>query len=353
MRWPDSACLRKRLPDSLAQMSLPLQQATVARLSQEVQRLETAGRDLSGSHPAITTGCLAMDACLPAGGYLAGSIIEYLRSSSGCGATYLALVAAAAALRVAEEKYLVIIDTHHHFYPPALLGHQIALQRVIWVRPQSMADAVWATDQALRTTAVAAVVADLDSLNERDARRLQLAAEHGGGLGLLLRSLSARRMPSWAEVQWVVRSLVPAAKHSDCSRAIVDSPGQSSSALGQAASNWAGVGQTFQGGASLVKPLLAKPLLAESLRRLEVGLARVRGGKAGAQLLLDIDRVRGTLELAVRQGNYHERISAAAIHSTSPNQPERLVDAASQKSAVRLASQLADSTNSGRRASAG
>ncbi len=317
------------------------QQATLARLSQEVQRLEAAGRNLSSSH-VISTGCLAMDACLPTSGYLPGSVIEYLRSTSGCGATYLALVAAAAALRATEEKYLVIVDTHHHFYPPALLGHQIPLPRVIWVRPQSPADAVWATDQALRTTAVAAVVADLDALNERDARRLQLAAERGGGLGLLLRSLAARRMPSWAEVQWVVRSLVPTTKSSSRSQSATASAVSGSSVLGQTVTAWTGATQAFQSGATTTM---------EPLRRLQVGLARVRGGRAGAQLLLDIDGTRGTLELASRQGNHHEKISAAT--PATQHQPKPLAGAANQKGAVRMAAQLANSTNSSRRASTG
>lgn len=223
-----------------------------------------------------------MDACLPASGYVPGTVIEYLRSTSGCGATYLAFTAAAAALRASEDKYLLIVDTNHQLYPPALLCHQISLQRVIWVRPQSQADAVWATDQALRTTAVAAVVADLEVLDERDARRLQLAAERGGGVGLLLRNLSARRMPSWAEVQWVVRSLLPTAKMSR-----------------------------------------SGPTAVEPLRRLEVGLARVRGGKAGAQLLLDIDGVRGTLTLAARDRNSHDRITAPERSNTERSNTER------------------------------
>ncbi|MFO0943070.1 MAG: hypothetical protein U0930_20225, partial [Pirellulales bacterium] len=180
----------------------------LARLAQEVQQMESAARRPAGV-VAVSTGCTAMDACLPIGGYLPGTVIEYLRSTSGCGATYLALTAAASALATWEEKHLVIVDTHHQLYPPSLLSHGISLPRVIWVRPQSQADAIWAVDQALRTPAVAAVVADLESIDERDARRLQLAAERGGGLGLLLRSLAARRMPSWAEVQWVVRSQVP------------------------------------------------------------------------------------------------------------------------------------------------
>ena len=268
---------------------LSSQTATLARLAQEVQQLEAAGRKPTGL-TAISTGCLAMDACLPAGGYVPGTVIEYLRSTSGCGATYLAFTAAAAALRASEDKYLVIVDTNHQLYPPALLCHQISLQRVIWVRPESQADAVWATDQALRTTAVAAVVADLDVLDERDARRLQLAAERGGGVGLLLRNLSARRMPSWAEVQWVVRSLLPTAKMSRSGKSF--NAGSLQAATLQAES------------------LQAGPTAVEPLRRLEVGLARVRGGKAGAQLLLDIDGVRGTLTLAARDRNSHDRITA-------------------------------------------
>src|SRR5690606_19118752 len=77
---------------------------------------------------------------------------------------------------------------------------------VIFVRPQSQADAMWAVDQALRTQTVAAVIAELERIDDRSARRLQLAAECGQGLALLLRGWQARLQPSWAEVQWLVRS---------------------------------------------------------------------------------------------------------------------------------------------------
>ncbi len=292
---------------------LSSQSATLARLAQEVQQLEAAGRKPTGL-TAISTGCLAMDACLPAGGYVPGTVIEYLRSTSGCGATYLAFTAAAAALRASEDKYLVIVDTNHQLYPPALLCHQISLQRVIWVRPLSQADAVWATDQALRTTAVAAVVADLDVLDERDARRLQLAVERGGGVGLLLRNLSARRMPSWAEVQWVVRSLLPTAKMSR-------SGGKSFNAASLQAESLQAA--TLQAESLQAGSLQAEPTAVEPLRRLEVGLARVRGGKAGAQLLLDIDGVRGTLTLAARDRNSHDRITAPERTSTQRTSTQR------------------------------
>jgi protein ImuA len=242
-------------------------QAAWEKLAGEVQRLEGAGRH-AGLGEILSTGCSCMDACLPAGGYTPGSIIEYLRSTEGCGASYLAMAAAAAALRKAEDKYLVVVDPERQFYPPALLGYQIDLQRVVWVHPRSTTDAIWAMDQALRTQSVAAVIGDIDMLDDRNSRRLQLAAQRGGGLGLLLRGLSARRSPSWADVQWVVRSLVP--------QLAVEK-----NSVGH--SQWAASGNfAIQSGESRA-----------TMRRLELVLARLRGGKAGMRLMLDIDPVNG------------------------------------------------------------
>lgn len=252
----------------------------LAKLSSEVRNLELSGSQ-TRDQSAISTGCQAMDACLPNNGYTAGSIIEYLRATSGCGASYLALAAASVALQAAADKYLVIVDSHQQFYPPALLSHQIALQQVIWVRPQNQLDTVWTIDQALRTPSVAAVVADIENLDQREARRLQLAAQHGGGLGLLLRGLSARHQPSWAEVQWVVRSMLPARPP-----------------------------------ASHAPETMGGRLRADPMRQLEVHLARLRAGRAGMRLLLDLDANNGTLHPVQRQRNRYERHQRSTPHQT-------------------------------------
>lgn len=284
---------RKSTTETVRRVVSERRQATLKRLSREVQQLEAA-ENLPGHSTTISAGCQAMDASLPSGGYVPGSVIEYLRATSGCGASYLALTAAAAALAASPDKYLVMVDTRHQFYPPALTSHCIDLQRVIWVRPQSPCDAVWATDQALRTTAVAAVIADLETLDERDARRLQLAAQRGGNLGLLLRGLSARCMPSWAEVQWVVRSLPLS--------------------------------------------ITTKP----ALRRLEVILARLRGGRAGARMWLDVD---------FRQGQLHQVLPESSLRVREKNQErpiqhqERVVgQRTTPQDTLHLASKLACAT---------
>ena len=74
-------------------------------------------------------------------------------------------------------------DPRHEAYPPALAAGGLPLERVVLLRPRSAADEVWALAECLRCRGVAAVVAAPPALSRVQARRLQLAAEHGGGGG--------------------------------------------------------------------------------------------------------------------------------------------------------------------------
>jgi protein ImuB len=77
------------------------------------------------------------------------------------------------------------------FYPPAAVALGIPSERMVIFRKQrghTRSDFLWAIDQALRSGAIAAVVAEIgDWLDPADGRRLQLAAEIGGAIGLLVR----------------------------------------------------------------------------------------------------------------------------------------------------------------------
>ncbi len=106
---------------------------------------------------------------------------------------------------------VVVLDRTSEFYPLAAVTQGIEPARLIVVHPGNKADHTWALDQALRCPAVAAVVAWPESLDGkldgRTFRRLQLAAEQGGGLGLLIRPESVRGQPSWADVRLLVEPL--------------------------------------------------------------------------------------------------------------------------------------------------
>jgi len=81
----------------------------------------------------------------------------------------------------------------------------VPAERMILLRPRGRQDAIWAIDQALRSGAVAAVWATVPMrIDDRDARRWQLAAETGRTPGLLVRGFPERRRPGFSEVQFYV-----------------------------------------------------------------------------------------------------------------------------------------------------
>jgi hypothetical protein len=172
----------------------------VAALRRQVERLEKP-QPLEDDR-LLSTGSPALDALLPGGGLRRGSLVEYLSPSAGSGTGMLALCASREAC--AGGRALVVIDRRRTFYPPAAIAWGIDLTSLLILQPTDDAAELWAIDQALRCPGVGAVYAPCGALDVRDFRRLQLAAEAGGTLGILLRPARLRGQPSWADVQWQI-----------------------------------------------------------------------------------------------------------------------------------------------------
>lgn len=173
-------------------------------LRQRMARLEVAG---SGGDEAavVSSGVDALDRVLPSRGFRRGTLIEWLAPGEGDAAGMLVLAAARAAC--ADGGALVVVDPRGEFYPPAVVGWVVESARLIVVRPGDARDAAWAMDQVLRSPAVAALVTWPERLDPRTFRRMQLAAEQGGVLGLFVRPEAARREASWADVRMAVEPL--------------------------------------------------------------------------------------------------------------------------------------------------
>ncbi len=181
----------------------------VRHLAHEVRRLERAR--LPESDSAVSSGCPPLDAVLPAGGFRLGSLVEWLGPVMGGGVRGFALRAAAAACGPSlgatptgdtpQPRSLVVIDPEGVLYPPAVWAAGIDLERTAWVRAQRVVDQHWAALEALRCPGVGAVMWWPARLDDRQFRRLQLAAEQAGSLGLLIRSAACRHQPSWADVR--------------------------------------------------------------------------------------------------------------------------------------------------------
>ncbi|MGD0770423.1 MAG: hypothetical protein ABSB42_19740 [Tepidisphaeraceae bacterium] len=167
------------------------------------ERRATAGRDL------FRTGLDAMDELAPHGALRCGAIHELLFDCGGKASVSppqsLALILARAA-QAATGGVIVWSDPRRQLHPTAVSAAGIDLRRMILLRPRNAAQEISALTECLRCKGVSATVTHLDRLSDIEARRLQLAAENGGGVGIFLRPrLKGSASNYAAATRWLVR----------------------------------------------------------------------------------------------------------------------------------------------------
>jgi protein ImuA len=179
--------------------------AVVKELQARLRQMQRAGTPAPRVNLLASTGVEPLDALLTPHLFRPGMIVEWVVAGAGSGAARLAVPMVIHALQTGGA--FVVIDDRREFYPPAAVRLGLDLERTIVVRPHNRQETVWTLEQALRCAGVAATLAWIGKLPDRCFRRLQLAAEHGAGLGVFLRPVEVLRAPSWADLRWFVRAL--------------------------------------------------------------------------------------------------------------------------------------------------
>lgn len=163
-------------------------QAALERVAEQIRRLQA---DRRAGFQRCSTGVAPLDEAL-GGGLALGCVHELMAPSEGVAIRSVALLAAGRAASRAPDpaaggRWVLYVDAQGDFYPPAAVRLGVSLDQLLIVRAGRRLDALWVCELALRCRSVAAVIAPAAALDTYVSRRLQLAAEQGGGLGLLLR----------------------------------------------------------------------------------------------------------------------------------------------------------------------
>ena len=222
---------------------MPAEGDILQRLRGRIAAIERAGNGTRTDQACLPLGVSAIDDHLPWGGLVTGAVHEILdgddnnrtkptenktkyparrKFSEGLSGPVTAFAAALAGRAQKARAAPVIwiaprISGRESLYGPGLLEFGLDPADLVIVRVSSDSDftrtALWAMEEALRAPAIGLVCAEIEEIDLTSSRRLQLAAETGGGLGLLLRpvsrnSLDENALPPTASVsRWRISAL--------------------------------------------------------------------------------------------------------------------------------------------------
>ena len=258
----------------------------LAQLADAIRRIEGGLGPPAGPHDIgtrrgsvrrIATGIDAIDAALPGGGLPGGALHALTGVGEGSGLWTWALWLARSAAQ--ESRLIVWVNERGDFYPPAAWALGVAPRQLVLVRPRERNETYWVMDQALRCPGVAAVVGAPGRLSPSEARRLQLAAEAGGGMGLVIgrsdeaterRSDEGGRKSDGATITSPSPFVAPSLRRFVASSRWLIRP-----AVGEE------VDDPPRAAVSTVRP--------EGRRRFVVELLQCRGGGAGTLVLLEVN----------------------------------------------------------------
>jgi len=179
-----------------------------ARLWRGTSASRTASAD-SARH--VPSGHEALDALLPLGGWPQCGLIELLLDEHGIGELQIVMPLLRRAnpdpAVAGEGRWIAWLAPPFLPYAPALLSAGLVLERQLIVRTLEAKEVWWAMEQVLRSGTCTAVLGWAGKADGHALRRVKLAAEQGGSVGLLFRPTRYRSQASPANLRAVLRSV--------------------------------------------------------------------------------------------------------------------------------------------------
>ena len=152
----------------------------------------------NGKGSGVSTGFPGLDRVLPTQGWPSGGLVEMVVPYWGLGELRLLLPAM---VRLNQDKRQIVwIAPPYLPYAPALARAGLDLQYVLVVDAQT-GNVSWAMERLLATRACGMILAWPAYLSDVETRRLQLAAEAGAGLGVVLHTTEAKWRASSAALR--------------------------------------------------------------------------------------------------------------------------------------------------------
>lgn len=139
------------------------------------------------SNSAIDLGLGPICKAFPGGSFPVGAVHEFITTEDGDAASTSGFLAAMLSSLMSDHGTALWISASRTVFPPALREFGVQPDRVLFVDVKKEKEIMWVMDEALKCSALTAVIGEMREITFTESRRLQLAVEQSQVTGFLLR----------------------------------------------------------------------------------------------------------------------------------------------------------------------
>jgi len=193
------------LPQQLHVVMRPEKAKIISQLQQDILRLE-GYKPADGS--AVDMGLGPISEAFPNGSFPLGAVHEFLSPCAEDAASTSGFIAGLLSRLMVKGCTSLWISSTRKLFPPALGSFGIQPDRFIFVDLQKEKHVIWAMEEALKCSALTAVVGEMQEISFTSSRRLQLAVEQSQVTGFILRKNSQRINTTACVSRWKITPLI-------------------------------------------------------------------------------------------------------------------------------------------------
>ena len=147
----------------------------------------------------------AIESAFPNQTFPTGALHEFISTRPEFTAAIGGFIAGIIQTLLASGGVCVWVSYTRRIYPPALKRFGVSPDRIIFIDVQREKDVLWATEEALKCSGIAAVICETRLLSFMESRRLQLAIEQSRVTGFILRKDVKHMSTTACTARWTVK----------------------------------------------------------------------------------------------------------------------------------------------------
>jgi protein ImuA len=176
----------------------------ITQLQQDILLLQGF---MPASSIAVNVGLGPINEAFPNGTFPLGAVHEFLSAGPESVAATMGFIGGLLSPLMKNGEISLWISSARKLFPPALINFGIKPDQFIFIDLQKEKHVIWAMEEALKCSTLAAVVGEMQEISFTDSRRLQLAVEQSKVTGFVLRN-NFRQLNTTACVsRWKISSL--------------------------------------------------------------------------------------------------------------------------------------------------